>query len=352
VGNYVISGIQQAGIGVTDVRGAFRWYNEMLGMDIPVFEEAAVADLMLPYTGGSPHSRHAILAINLRGGGGFEIWQYTSRTPQPASFSPQLGDLGLFCCKIKSSDVRATYERFLSAKTPTLGGIVSDPAGNKCFFFQDPYGNHFQVVEHLESFASVKKETGGCVGMIIGVTDIEKSKRFYGSLLGYDKVIFEGEGDEDLKALPGGDRAFRRCILTHKLPRKGPFSRLLGQSFIELVAAKGYEPKEIFGDRYWGDLGFIHLCFDIRNMASLKKAAQSMGHPFTVDGGAGFEMGDAAGHFSYVEDPDGALIEFVETRKVPILKKLNWFLDLSKRNPEKPLPDWMLKALRFNRKKP
>jgi hypothetical protein len=77
-----------------------------------------------------------------------------------------------------------------------------------------------------------------------------------------------------------------------------------------------------------------------------------MGHPFTVDGGAGFEMGDAAGHFSYVEDPDGALIEFVETRKVPILKKLNWFLDLSKRDPEKPLPDWMLKALRFNRQKP
>ena len=34
-------------------------------------------------------------------------------------------------------------------------------------------------------------------------------------------------------------------------------------------------------------------------------------------------MGEAAGHFSYIQDPDGTLIEFVETHKVPILKKLD-----------------------------
>jgi hypothetical protein len=62
-------------------------------------------------------------------------------------------------------------------------------------------------------------------------------------------------------------------------------------------------------------------------------------------------MGEAAGHFSYIEDPDGALIEFVETHKIPILKKLGWYLDLRKRNPEKPLPNWMLKALGLNRVK-
>jgi len=75
----IISGIQQVGVGIPNVHEAFDWYRKHFGVDIPVFEEAAEANLMLPYTGGKPHKRHAILAINLQGGGGMEIWQYTLR---------------------------------------------------------------------------------------------------------------------------------------------------------------------------------------------------------------------------------------------------------------------------------
>jgi hypothetical protein len=52
-----------------------------------------------------------------------------------------------------------------------------------------------------------------------------------------------------------------------------------------------------------------------------------------------------------VEDPDGTLIEMVETHKVPILKKLGWFLDLKKRGLQKPLPDWMIRMLSLNKVK-
>ena len=68
-----IAGIQQIGIGIPNVHEAFKWYRQHFGMDIPIFEEAAEANLMLPYTGGKAHQRHAILAINMKGGGGFEI---------------------------------------------------------------------------------------------------------------------------------------------------------------------------------------------------------------------------------------------------------------------------------------
>ncbi|MEY3193989.1 MAG: hypothetical protein RIQ78_85, partial [Bacteroidota bacterium] len=81
-----ISGIQQVGIGVANVHEAFKWYRLHFGMDVPMFEEAAEAGLMLPYTGGQPQSRHAILALNLHGGGGMEIWQYTGRTPEAPAF--------------------------------------------------------------------------------------------------------------------------------------------------------------------------------------------------------------------------------------------------------------------------
>ena len=67
----VISGIQQIGIGVTDVNKAWKWYRKYFGMDIRVFEDAAIANFMLPYTGGEPRERYAALALNLQGGGGF-----------------------------------------------------------------------------------------------------------------------------------------------------------------------------------------------------------------------------------------------------------------------------------------
>lgn len=349
--NYIISGIQQIGIGVSNVTEGFKWYNQNFGMDVPIFEEAAEANLMLPYTGGKPHQRHAILAINLKGGGGFEIWQYTSRIPQPPAFTPQLGDLGLFCAKIKSENIKASFDFFNSKQIKVLGPITKNPENNNHFFIQDAFGNFFEIIEDSVWFGKGLKTTGGPIGMIIGVSDLEKSIQFYSEILGYDSVLFKGENSfEDLAVLPGGSVKTKRAILTHSKSRVGPFSKLFGTSYIELIEAQNYHPRAIFENRLWGDLGFIHLCFDIKNMAALKVKCESAGHPFTIDGGSGFEMGEAAGHFTYIEDPDKTLIEFVETKKIPILKKFGWYLDLRKRAPEKALPNWMLKFLSFNRK--
>ena len=63
-----------------------------------------------------------------------------------------------------------------------------------------------------------------------------------------------------------------------------------------------------------------------------------------------FDMGGASGHFTYIEDPDGNLIEFVETYYIPILQKFNIGLNLKKKDPEKPLPDFVMGGLRFLRK--
>ena len=109
------------------------------------------------------------------------------------------------------------------------------------------------------------------------------------------------------------------------------------------------KPRKIYEDRYWGDLGFIHLCFDINGISNLGKKCEEAGFPFTVDSRQSFDMGDASGHFSYIEDADGTLIEFVESHRIPILKKLGLYLDLRKRNPEKPLPDWMIRTMSFSR---
>ena len=346
-----ISGIQQIGIGIPDVHEAWTWYRKNLKMDVPVFEEAATAALMLPYTGGKPHDRHAILAMNMQGGGGFEIWQYTSRTPVAARFEPKLGDLGINICKIKSHNVKEAFADF--DKTYLVSKeIETTPNGLKHFFVKDPYGNHFQIIESNDWFQDRGDATGGVYGAIIGVSDIEKSLAFYTTVLGYDEVIWQGEGQfSDLNSLKSGKSDFKRAILTHSKARKGGFSPLLGKTQIELVQNMDEKGQNIYEGRYWGDLGFIHLCFDVIGMKSLQEECEAAGHPFTVDSANSFDMGEAAGHFSYIEDPDGTLIEFVETHKIPILKKIGWYLDLTKRDALKPLPRWMLKSMGLNRKK-
>ncbi|MHA0111435.1 VOC family protein, partial [Klebsiella pneumoniae] len=80
-------------------------------------------------------------------------------------------------------------------------------------------------------------------------------------------------------------------------------------------------------------------------MELFKKKAEAEGYTFTVDSKESFDMEDAAGRFCYVEDPDGTLIELVETHKVPILKKYGLYLNLKNRKKNTPLPAWMINLL-------
>lgn len=353
---YVISGIQQMGIGVLNVKEAWDWYNRFFGMDCRVFEEEAEAKLMLPYTGGQPRSRHAVLALNLQSGGGFEIWQYKSREPVVKKEPVRIGDLGILACKMKTKDSQNTLAAFREKGITVPEAVTADPSEKKTFFMKDLYGNIFQIVEASDWFMNEKKMTGGSYGAVIGVTDIEKSRVLYSDILGYDTVVYDKTGVfSDLSGLPGGESECRRVLLRRSIPFAGPFSKVLGNSEIELIST-AVPGKKIFEGRFWGDPGFIHLCYDMRGMDELKSFCEAKGFPFTVDSkksheGSVFDMGEAAGHFSYIEDPDGTLIEFVETHKIPMLKKLGIYLDLRKRDPQKALPNWMLSTLKFSRVK-
>lgn len=355
--NYIISGIQQMGVGVKNLHEAWEWYRKFFGMDVPIFEDEAEARLMLPYTGGKPRMRHAVLAMNLQSGGGFEIWQYKERQPQEAKREILAGDLGIFACKMKVKNIEDALNDYSEKGAIVLGEAVKDPLGRKTFFIKDPYNNLFQFVEASDWFMNERKVNGGAYGAVIGVTDIEKSMKVYSDILGYDRLIYDKTGVfSDFQHLPGGDHLFRRVLLKQSKPFRGALSRLFGDSVIELVSVLGRTPSKIYEDRYWGDPGFIHLCYDVRGMEALKEHCLREGHGFTVDSmeshdEKGFDMGEAAGHFAYIEDPDGTLIEFVETLKIPISKRLGWYIDLTKRRPEKNLPSWILKALRYTRVK-
>ena len=351
----IICGIQQMGIGVPDVQEIWKWYRKFFGVNIRVFEDAADAPLMTRYTGDKVQSRTASLALSMDGGGGFEIWQYTSRNTEKADFPIQLGDYGLYACKIKSRDVEKSYAYFKENGAKILGGLTKAPNGEWTFFTEDPNGNLFQIVKGSGWFKDTKHPSycGAVAGTVIGVSDIDKSIGLYRDILGYETVEYDETGVfDDLTGLPQGDKKVRRVLLMHKAPRKGPFAKLLGPTKIELVQAlERPDCRNIFDNRFWGDWGFIHLCFDIQGMDALQEECNSKGYPLTVDSSNTFDMGEAGGRFSYIEDPDGTWIEFVETHKVPIMKKFGWYIHLKKRQPGKHLPNWILRAMGMNKVK-
>lgn len=344
-----ISGIQQVGIGVPDAQASKYEYKTLFGTDVLIFDDVARAALMTQYTGGEVHERRAILAMNLAGGGGFEIWQYKSRTPQPAATPPAYGDYGINSPKIKCKDIAAAHA-YYTANNVWATAIQTNPKGEQHFWVKDQHGNVFNMVKGWHWFQDKDSVTGGVSGAVIGVKDMDKAIVLYRDVLGISETEYDVTGSftDNPDGMP---HRSRRVLLKKPQSGKGGFGKLLGSVEIELVQLLDGAPVVSFANRYWGDCGFIHLCFDVINMDGLKKVAQEKGFTFSVDSQNSFDMESAAGRFCYIETPEGTLIELVETHKVPVLKKLGLYINLKKRNLEKPLPNWMIKLLALSKVK-
>lgn len=340
-----ISGIQQVGIGVQNAPESLRYYAGLFGMDTLVFNDVSEAHLMTRYTGGKVYNRQALLSLNMQGGGGFELWQFQNRQPAEPLLRPQYGDLGIYAAKLKCADVKKAHVQLSSSTELMASSLQHDAKGSSHFYVADKHGNNFNLVSGNHWFQQKRGCVGGVTGAVIGVSNMERSKAFYQWLLNlqgevYDKVLSDESGQR-----------YRKALLQKHANGKGAFGKLLGSVELELVQCLDRQPAKIYEDRFWGDCGFIHLCFDVFDMCGLKRYAVDNGHNFTVDSEDSFRMEGASGRFCYMEDPDGTLIELVETHRVPILKKLGLYLDLRKRGMAKPLPDWTIKLLALNKVK-
>ena len=345
-----ITGIQQIGIGVRNLKESTHLYKDIFGLDVLIFDDTSDAHLMTQYTGGSVYNRQAILTMNLAGGGGVEVWQYNNREPKEKPTKIKYGDIGIYAAKIKCKDVQQAHT-ILSCKNDIIVSHINTEVKNADHFYvTDLNGNNFNVVPGHDWFKANDKATGGVVGAVIGVSDMDKALSFYTQFLGISEIIYDKKGMY-FHSADDVEIHCRRILLRKKVTGRGAFNKLLGSVEIELVQRLDGNVEKIFKDRFWGDCGFIHLCFDVLNMNELKKHAANLGIVFTVDSHESFSMDNASGRFCYAEDPDGTLIELVETHKIPLLKKFGLYLNLKKRNQQKPLPDWIINLLALSKVK-
>jgi catechol 2,3-dioxygenase-like lactoylglutathione lyase family enzyme len=249
-------------------------------------------------------------------------------------------------------DIRKSHDFCKKNNAPGLTPIESDPSGNPTFYIEDPDQNIWQYVQGENWYTRGKHHSGGVVGCTTGVSDIDKALKLYAGILGFDQVIYDRTGVfDDWKKLPAGTERYRRVLLTQSAQPGGGFARVTGRTCIELVQALDRKPDFIFENRIWGDTGFAHIGFDVKGMKALGEDLKAAGYPFTCDSNDALSMGNTKVHCTYIHDDDRTLIEMIEVYKVPIIEKWGVFLNVEKRDPLKPLPDFFLKALRFSRVK-
>ena len=349
-----INGFQHLGVGVKNHEESWKWFRKYFKMDIPFFNAVAEAPLMDVYTHGKTINKRAAMVYNLKGGTAMEVVSPVSFDARPPKEETRLGDIGIYIGTFKSSDVEASRELFVKDGIP-VGDITKTPDGNKTFFVKDNNGLTYQVIPGENWFSNMKFPSGGIAGCTVGVKDIEKSLYFYKNLLGFSEVVYDEIGVfEDYSSfVDGGKGKFRRIKLIQPKPVYGRFSALGGEQFIELVqSVDDYEVKKIWTGRIWGDIGFVHLGMDVIGLKSLGKKLADAGHPFTCDTEDVLSMGDSTKvHCTYIDDPDGILVEMIEVFKIPLVEKWGFYLDLTKKDYKKPLPNLLLKMMRFMRVK-
>lgn len=348
-GKYIgICGLQHIGVGVSNHEQSWHWYRKYFSMHVSLFNAEALAPMMAIYTNGSPVNKRAAMLLNLQGGYALETVQLLYPPPVSSAFEVQLGDLGIFMAHIKAPNIHRAYRLHQAENTHLLGHLDKAPDGTLAFYLRDPTGNVFQVLQGEDWFLDNGRVSGGPRGCTIGVSDMGRSLQFYGAIMGYGDVIYDESGVfDDWNYLPGGKHRFRRVLLGKTHPMLGGFADLVGRGFIELVQVLDRQPRSIYEDRIWGDPGFVHLGFEVKGMVELGKELTALGFPFSCDSANVLDMGNTRVHCTYIEDPDGTLIELVELYKIPIIARLGWFLNVEKRDPLKPFPRILVKALRF-----
>jgi catechol 2,3-dioxygenase-like lactoylglutathione lyase family enzyme len=342
--------MQHIGVAVQNMDASLKYFRKIFGMNIPFFDSVQPAPLMDCYTHEKTITKRASMIMNLQGGCAMEVIRPTTFEPRKADFQIKIGDLHIFQVHMKARNVKHMHDHCKKNGALSVSEIQLNPAQQHVFDLTDIDGNFFRVEPTNECYRDMGHPSNGVAGCSIGVTNMDEALNLYSNLLGYDEVVFDRNGTfNDWGHLPGGKEQYRRVRLKQSAPTGGGFARVMGETFIELVQALDRAPARTFKGRIWGDSGFVHLGLDVKGMKKLGENLGAQGFPFRCDSNDALSMGQTKVHCTYIDDKDGTLIELIEVYKVPIVEKWGIFLNVEKRDPLKPLPNFMLNALRFSR---
>jgi len=146
----------------------------------------------------------------------------------------------------------------------------------------------------------------------IGVSDIDKSIKFYSEYFGFSEVMFDYTG-----SLPGMERVTNKSDTKARVamlnnPNKGS----IGLGMIKLVKLLSdiQEPCTVIDSTMWGDIGIAECCFHckVSSEAIFSKLWQhGLRAALTPAFGSCPPYGTDL-HYAYLRDPDNALLELID----------------------------------------
>lgn len=329
---FQINGLQQIGIGTTDLEALARWYATEWGFDRVIVDDRSPAEHMAPLTLRQVREKHACMSVNLTGGGALEIWQSIAPEPLLPINTVAVGDIGIFAAKI------GPPRRPQTASTLSEG---VDPLGRRTVWLRDPEGNLLQYVRD-SGFAASR----GVQGAVLGVRNPDRILSFLQDAFGELETLASSEDVfADLAGFVGGDGRLHRTIVRRKRAGFGCLSAFLGDFELEVISARARPARQIYAGRSWGDPGFIHLAFDVTGAGALRAHLEQRRWEIPVDSGPGFRMGGSRGRFFYALPEPGLLFEFVEVERMELLPRFGLGIDMASLNRRRPFPRLAVKTM-------
>jgi catechol 2,3-dioxygenase-like lactoylglutathione lyase family enzyme len=142
----------------------------------------------------------------------------------------------------------------------------------------------------------------------VGVTDMERSLRFWGEI-GFTNVAFDYTGP-----LPGLDRVAGRGDVEARVAMLRPASpTVLGPGAVKLVQTIDAPPPPMPEGMAWGEPGVCEVCVHARDQATLYERLVAAGHTGLMEPNSSpLDPYGTMCSLSYVADPDGTKIELIE----------------------------------------
>ncbi len=317
----MINALQHVGQGVRDVDRTYGFYKRHFGFKAKL-NDLTVASKEMAAVIGSVETMRMMMAVNAKGGGIIELIEHKSR-PIMAAPADTFGNYGIIEVGYGArnidhvvADFQASGAEFL---TPVCELSLNGGRRWRYAYLRDPDGLLLQLTEDLgpRPLQPSNPEVYGVTHVGIGVSNLERSREFYRSVLGFDRLLYELEGHmPDMDAITGGPLRMKMAILERSLPASGPLAGLLRQGVVKLVEVPDRKGKHLYAGRCWGDVGCMEVCFDVSDLRATVADMEQRGikiylPPVDINMGSG-----SKGAAAYIQDPDGTTIEFVEVKSI------------------------------------
>jgi short-subunit dehydrogenase/catechol 2,3-dioxygenase-like lactoylglutathione lyase family enzyme len=294
--------LSQIALSVSDLRRTQRWYREVLGLE-PAGGTNLFAGPLASMVQGVPRSASTCWWLVDRQDF-FQVELFEFRSPLVRELPPDWRpcDIGYTTVSFWVDDLDAALARAREQGSEPQTGPIGEP-GERRVCVRDPDGVLIELMEDDPRSEAPRERARPQLGAVarsvtLSVSDLERSRRFFGDVLGLpvaEGVELHRPEHEALWGLDGAKRE-RGCLWAHDL-------------LVELVAYSEPQGKPWPAGYRISDLGLLNIAFGFRERAEFEEACRRCREAGHEGNGPPLRLG--AWSVIYVNDDQGFSVELL-----------------------------------------